>query len=47
MLDPDGQELSSIRYLHAGGQGLLPVRQNLHSGGHDQSPGSAPLHSGD
>jgi len=47
MLDPGGQELSSIRYLHADGQGLHPVRQNLHSCGLNLSPGSPHLHYGD
>ena len=47
MLDPGGQELSSIRYLHADGQGLRPVRQNLHSGGQNLSPESSHLHYGD
>jgi hypothetical protein len=47
MLDLDGQELSSIRYLHADGQGLPPARQNPHCGGQNLSPGSPHLHSGD
>jgi len=46
MLDLDGQELSSIRYLHAGGQGLPPARPHRHSGGQSLSPGSPHLHFG-